>query len=561
MRYGGPLVTVLLAFATGSGHAELSLDPPTSLNTLPVAVQGIDTYGTQLGTVSFPVSCNEAASQQMERGVALLHHMTYSGAQKAFAAALEADPDCAMGYWGMAMASIHPLWPDVPTPEQLKKGWKLIGEAKARGPKTPREQAYITALEAYFKDGWKRSEEARLMSFEQGWKQVYQQFPQDLEAAAFYALAHTAIAHPEDKSYQKQREAGAIAKKILAKNPDHPGAHHYLIHAYDSPGLADQALAIARNYGKIAPQVPHALHMPTHIFTRVGRWQESIEGNRQSAAVAWKQSVSDGAISLHYPHALDYLAYAYLQGAQDKKAQEIRDQVLSLEGPFLHLNLPAIAYALAAIPARYALERQQWAEAARLQPRQPSSFPWEKRFAPYEAMTYFAKALGAARSGDPHTARKALDKLVSLGKQITPTDSNAYWAKQVEIQRMATTAWLRYEEGKPKEALRIMRKAAEEEASTEKAAVTPGEILPARELLADMLLIMGNAKEALAEYEAALKRSPNRFNSLYGAGRAAELGGNSNKAARYYQKLVEITRQAEIERERLQQAKVFLAGH
>jgi tetratricopeptide (TPR) repeat protein len=519
----------------------------------------VDDYGDKLGTVHFPVSCSEPSKHLMERGVALLHHMTYSGARRVFETVREADPDCALAYWGIAMTYVHPLWLDTPDKEGFKLGLELLKLAKTRGQKTERERAYIAALEAYYENALERGQRARLASFEQAWKKVHREFPDDLEAASFYALAHLATAKSEDKSHRIQKEAGAIVEKVLAQIPDHPGAHHYIIHAYDFPGLADRALEVARNYGKVAPEVPHALHMPSHIFTRLGLWQESIDWNRRSAAAAWKNKV-DGAITIHYPHALDYLMYAYLQQVKDEKAKEVMEIVLSLSGPFYDLNAEASAYALAAIPARYTLERQQWGAAANLKPRKPVSFHWGNRFAAYEAITHFARALGAARSGNTIAAQRALKELGTLHDIVA--QKSAYWANQIEILQLSARAWLVLEQGNQVESLRLMQLAARLEASTEKYPVTPGEVLPARELLGDMLLELERPKEALAEYEAALDRSPNRFNSLYGAGRAAELAGNKKKARAYYQKLLEelleVAAQADTERPHLQHARRFL---
>ncbi|NIS61982.1 MAG: hypothetical protein GTO13_15195 [Proteobacteria bacterium] len=481
--------------------------------------------------------------------------MTYAGARRVFEAVREAEPDCALAYWGIAMTYVHPLWPDTPTEEELKLGLDLLKLAKTRGQKTERERAYIAALEAYYENALERDERARLASFDQAWEKVHREFPDDLEAASFYALAHLATAKSKDKSYRTQKEVGAIVEKVLAQIPDHPGAHHYIIHAYDFPGLADRALEVARNYGKLAPEVPHALHMPTHIFTRLGLWQESIDWNRRSAAAAWKNRV-DGAISLHYPHALDYLAYAYLQQGQDEKAKEVMETTLSLSDPFHDLNAASSAYALAAIPARWNLERQQWGAAANLKPREPASFHWGDRFAAYEAITHFARALGAARNGNATAARSALRELETLHDIVA--QKSAYWANQIKIQQLSARAWLALEQRNQVEALRLMQLAAGLEASTEKHPTTPGEVLPARELLGDMLLELERPEDALAEYEAALKRSPNRFNSLYGAGRAAELAGDEKKARAYYQKLLEVAAQADTVRPRLQHARRFL---
>lgn len=512
-----------------------------------------DVNGDQLGTVQFPVSCHTAAGKHAEWGLALLHHMTYEGARAAFAAAVENDPDCAMGYWGQAMGFIHPLWSDPPGEADFQKGQTLVKKAETRGKKTPREEAYIAAVAKYYAEGWNKEEKANLAAFEQGWRKVHEQFSDDPEAASFYALAHLSTADPADKSYVIQKRAAAIAQKVLKSIPDHPGAHHYMIHAYDYPPLAEKALEVARHYGTIAPEIPHSLHMPSHIFTRLGLWQESIDMNRRSAAAALKHATGE-KFSLHYLHALDYLAYAYLQRGEDQKAQEVLNTIKSLEGPVqTHL---ASAYAFAAIPVRVVLERQQWAEATGLKARLIDNFPWEK-FPAMEAITYFARALGAARSDEVEAARQALEKLEALREQTQAE----YWRNQIDIQQLSAKAWLAYQEGKQEEALEVMQKAAKMEAGTEKHPVTPGEILPAHELLADMLLAMGRYRDAHSAYLTALERSPRRFNSLYGAGRSAELEGDLRKAALNYERLVVAAAKTDTGRERLQHAKAFLTAN
>jgi tetratricopeptide (TPR) repeat protein len=512
-----------------------------------------ETYGEQLGTVIFPASCNNDAKRYLERGLALLHNMTYEGSRSEFAAATEVDPECAMGYWGQAMTYIHPLWSDPPGETDFMKGQELVKSAKARGKKTEWEKAYILAVDAYYETGRHEKEKENLASFEKGWEEVYQRFPDDVEAASLYAVAHLGTVNPADKTFEKQKRAGAIEAKVLVEVPDHPGAHHYTIHAYDYAELADQALAVARSYGKLAPEVPHALHMPTHIFTRLGYWQESIVMNKRSAEAALKHPVNN-QISLHHPHALDYLVYAYLQRGEDQQAEEVWDMLKTLKGPYqAHV---ASAYTFAALPARIALERQEWTVAAALQARIPGNYPWD-RFPAMEAITYYAVALGAAKSGNAQLAGQAISTLAELEKRTA--ENSRYWAKQVEIQRLSATALLKYQEGEKEKALAIMRQAAELEATTEKHPVTPGAILPSRELLGDMLLDMGRYKEAQTEYEAALIRSPNRFNSLFGAGRAADLAGDKEKAALYYKRLVEMTAD-DSKRQRLNYAKAFLAG-
>ena len=512
-----------------------------------------DSTGAPLGTVHLVHSCQEEAVDHLARGLALVHNMTYEEAASNFARATEVDPTCAMGYWGQAMAYVHPLWSDPPSAERFQRGAALLEEAR-KNTENDHVRAYIDALAGYYEAGKGDSEKRNLEGFEKGWRAVHEQYPNDPEGAAFYALAQLGTADPSDKTFAKQRAAGQLAEQVLTENPDHPGAHHYIIHAYDNPALADAADEVAHSYSDVAPEVPHALHMPTHTFTRLGKWRESIDWNRRSADAALERPVGN-AVSTHYFHALDYLAYAYLQIAQDGNAEAVLSEMRSVEPPYQsHI---ASAYTFAAVPARLALERQKWEEAASLQPRQPSEYPWANTVPAVEAITYFARAVGAARSGQLEQAREDLETLASIQERLA--ENSPYWATQVEIQRLSALAWTQLAEGSEDEALATMREAAELEASTEKHPVTPGEVLPARELLADMLLELGQPAEALRQYEIALERSPNRFNSLYGAGRAAELSGDAESALRYYQELVDITVDGKTDRERLRHARAYLS--
>ena len=515
-----------------------------------------DNYGEQLGSVNFPVSCNNQAASDVLRGVALVHNMTYLGAEVSFSNAIDADPQCAMAYWGLAMTYVHPLWPDAPSEAQFTKGLELLTTAQVINNKTAREAAYIDALLAYYRDGVTRTEAERLVSFEAGWKRVYEEYPADLEATAFYALALMATARLSDQGLAIRSEAGQIVEDLLIQVPEHPGAHHYIIHAYDNPGFAAQALAVARNYGKVAPDVPHALHMPTHIFTRLGLWPESIEWNRRSATAALT-GLNAEIISSEYLHALDYLVYAYLQTGADSQAAELVERVLALEGPYGKMSRGVSAYALAAIPARYALERRQWAEAAALEARVPASISWDESFAPYEALSWFAIGIGAARNGDSDGAREAALQLQRLHDQVQAA-GNSYWATQIEIQRLSVNAWLALADGNADQAMQVMRQAADLEASTDKHAVTPGEILPAQELLGDMLLEFDQPAAALTAYRTALVRGPNRFNGIYGAAVAAEGSGNPAQARQYYQALTDMCADAEADRPRLAAARARL---
>lgn len=540
----GPLLIPLFTLAL----AAVSAAPASSENDSVVD----DPYGERLGTVTFPVSCEKKAQAQAARGLALMHHMTYEGARVAFAAAAETDPDCAMAYWGQAMSYIHPLWSDPPSEEEFAEGQQLLQQARERGQKTDWEEAYIAAAEGYYAPGHSQSEKENLADFETGWALVIGRFPDDNEAASLYALAHLANADPSDKSYARQKRSADIAEKVLAREPSHPGAHHYIIHAYDYPPLAEKGLDVARSYSDIAPAVPHALHMASHIFTRLGLWPESIEMNQRSAAAALEQA-EGGEIPFHYLHAIDYLVYADLQRGEDRHAQQTWQEAEKLDAPFE--DHVASAYTFAAVPARLALERQQWDQAASLEPRVPSDYPWNKVPA-MEAITWFAKALGAAHTNQQQLAQEAVGELTALQAQLA--NQSDYWAKQVEIQQLAAQAWQDYLiNDKPQQALSTMRQAAELEATTEKHPVTPGEVLPAQELLADMLLDAGRYRAAQTEYTAALERSPKRFNSLYGAARAAELAGDNENAVRYYRELLELVAE-NVDRQRLQHAHDFL---
>jgi tetratricopeptide (TPR) repeat protein len=492
--------------------------------------------GQSLGTVQFPTSCDPSAQENLERGLALLHHMTYLAAEAEFKKAAEADPECAIAYWGAAMTYAHPLWPDVTPADKLAAGQQLLDRAAAAGHRNAREDAYLAAAQAYYTDGATRSKSEQLASFLDGWAEVHRSYPDDSEAKLFHALALMATASASDKTYEKQRAAGAMAEDVLAEMPRHPGAHHYIIHAYDFPPLAEKALPVARTYDDVAPENSHALHMTSHIFTRLGLWPESITFNIRAADAA-RERTPMGMVSMHHMHALDYLAYAYLQTADDDAALEVIRAMATLKPPF-H-DHAATAYSFAAVPARYALERQDWQAAAEIVTGWPDGVNWDK-YPHLSAIPIFAQALGAARTGDRENAQQAIDELARLQERAAALEMAYDWGIQVAIQKIGAEAWLAYEAGETERALELMRQAAEMEASTEKNPVTPGEVLPARELYGDMLLAAGRYSEAQRQYEAALERSPNRFNSLYGAGRAAELADDAESAASYYGKLLEI---------------------
>jgi tetratricopeptide (TPR) repeat protein len=512
--------------------------------------------GEKLGRVNFGVSCNKVAQQKFNRAVALLHSFWYDEADKAFAEVTRTDPKCGMGHWGVAMASYHPLWA-APLPAELARGSSAVQKANAISARTPRERDYIAAITTFYQDAERLDHRTRAIAYEKAMEKIHLRYPRDHEAAVFYSLALLGTALPSDKAYANQKKAAAILNRILQAEPNHPGVAHYLIHSFDYPALAPLALNAARSYAKIAPSSPHALHMPSHIFTRLGLWHESISSNIASAEAARSHAVkTTGALNFKDEiHAMDYLAYGYLQSAQDRKAREITDQVFRMN-KFDEVVFQ-VAYALAAIPARYTLERRQWSEAAALKVH-PTDFPWRK-FTYAEAMTHFARAIGAARSGDIAGASHAVQRLAEIKVGLDAAKEN-YWSTQVEIQRLTAAAWLAQAEGKSEEALKLMRAAADLEDTTEKHPVTPGVILPARELLGELLLEQRQAQAALKEFEASLLVSPNRFSGLYGAAQAAEASGNRPKAAMFYAKLTTLAERGDGTRPELKAAKVFLAA-
>jgi tetratricopeptide (TPR) repeat protein len=510
----------------------------------------------RLGRVNFPVSCSGAAAERFSRAVAWLHSFGYEEAEKEFTAVGIADPKCGMAYWGIAMSNYHPIWAP-PTPTELKKGIAAVARAKSVAASTQRERDYLAAIEVFYKDSDKLDHRTRALAYCDAMEKLSQEYPKDREAAIFYAL--TLISKGmllKDKSYANEKRAAEILNGVLAVEPEHPGVAHYLIHSFDYPQLANLALPAARSYAKIAPASPHALHMPSHIFTRLGLWQDSIQSNLSSAAAAKAYAARAHLAGAYYEqlHAMDYLVYAYLQGAQDKEAWGVVDELSRIDK--VEPETFAAAYAYSAIPARYLLERRRWEEASRLAVT-PAAFPWD-RFRWAEAQIYYARALGSARSGNIESAQESINKLAEIGQSLR-MEGGYDWRGQVEIQRTVATAWLAYASGKRDESLQLLRKAAEIEDSTDKHPVTPGAILPAREQLGDLLLEIGQSPQALIEFEAALRETPKRFNGLYGAARAAELSGDRKKAADYYGQLIKLCEKADGNRPEVEKAKAFLA--
>ena len=517
-----------------------------------------------LGQVNFRISCSPAVQKQFNRAVAWLHSFEYEEAEKGFSQVTAADPRCAMGYWGIAMSQYHPLWAP-PTPAQLQKAASTLELARTVNARTPRERDYLAAIEVFYRGADKLDHKTRTLAYSKAMEDLYRRYPADNEAGVFYALTLIATGTmANDKSYANEKKAAQILNRVRLREPQHPGVTHYLIHSYDYPALARLALAAARSYAKIAPASAHARHMPSHIFTRLGLWQEAIRSNLGAEAAAkefGKRNKLSGAWDEQF-HAMDYLAYAYLQGAQDKQAEAVLDELNKI--PKAEPETFKVAYAYTAIKTRYALERRRWDEAANmsLPPKSLGGFPWAS-FRWAEANVQFARAIGAARSGDAATARDAVGKLGEIREALIVVKGDYDWAKQVEIQHRAASAWLARAEGKDEEALRLMRAAADLEDATDKHPVTPGAILPVREMLGDLLSELNQPGPALQEYARSLETAPNRFNSIYGAARAAELAKNHAKARAYYEQLMALTAHADSSRPELQQTRKYLAkrGH
>src|SRR5436190_4910680 len=520
------------------------------------------------GTVDFSVSCTPAARPEFVRGVALLHSFFYGEARRIFADVAAKYPNCAMAQWGIAMTWWHPIWTP-PTPEEMSAGKAAADKAMAMKAGTDRERGFITALNAYYNtpDGTATGEVGqschgpvgardRVVAYEKAMRQLSEKYPDDFEAQTFHAFAILAVGYatPTDTTLAKQLQAAALLEKLWKKNPNHPGVTHYLIHSYDYPALAERGLPAARSYGSIAPWVPHALHMPSHIFTRLGMWEESIAANRSSADAsrAYAAMRRRDATEAEELHALDYMAYSYLQEGQDPKAKEIVDFVATVRKTNPELEFSA-AYALAAIPSRYALERNAWSEAATLTvPELPhwSSFP------SFEGLIEYSHALGRAHTGDIEGARKAIDRMQQLRDSSTDPGLD-YFKKHLDLQIQAASAWVTYSEGKKDEAINLLRRAADAEDILGKHPVSPGALVPAREQLGDLLLKMDRPKEAQREFEAALKIYPGRFRGLYGAAQAAKQIGEKEKADRYYAKLIEQTAKADGSRTELAELRKY----
>jgi hypothetical protein len=513
--------------------------------------------GEKLGDVHFATSCNKAAQREFDRAVALLHSFQFSRAVDGFNAVLGEDPTCAIAYWGIALSDwSNPFAPGIKNPGQLRLGRENAERGKSQGAKTDRERAYLAAVGKLYGDFENTPQQSRLLAYRDAMGEVAAKYPQDHEAPIFYALALAVAEDPGDKTYADRLKAGTILEKLFEEEPTHPGLAHYIIHAYDVPALAGRALIAARRYAEIAPDAPHALHMPSHTFTRLGYWQESIDSNVAAAAAARRQDQTAEEL-----HASDYETYAYLQTGQDAAAAGIVRLLPEIESRFDPKAVligagppPAGYFALAAIPARYALERQDWQQAEGLALRE-TPFPYT------DAMTWFARGLGAARLGHAAAADEAATALTRILERLLRANE-PYWARQVEIQALAVAAWSALAAGKKEEALRQMGSAAALEDGTEKSAVTPGPLFPARELLGEMLLEINEPAKALDQFEATLKKEPRRFRSLYGAAHAAQLIGSQDTSQRYFHQLLQVCAKADMPgRPEIKEAREALSKH
>lgn len=488
--------------------------------------------GEQLGSVTFPTSCDATVQAEFERAVALLHSFWWEETLAAFRAIAEADPDCVMAYWGQAMALRGNPMAGPAAPDALPEGREIVQRGLALAGATPRERAYLQAIATYFLDYENVSHATRMRAYERQMRELAERYPEDTEARIFYGLAAAANASTADTTFERQRAIGRMLEPLFRERPDHPGLAHYIIHTYDSPVLAEHGVDAARRYADIAPLVPHAQHMPSHIFVRLGYWDENVAANRRSyeAGLAYAAEHYPGKVGYHEFHAQDYMVYGYLQRGRDVAARAVMDTALAatIAGPG-HF---AADYALAAMLARYALERSRWDEAAALELR-PTSYPAA------EAITRFARALGAARSGDVARAREELAALDAI-RDTLAARNDAYWARIAEIKQTAAAAWLTLATGDTTGALGQARTAARMEEVTDKHPVTPGEVLPARELLADLLLAAGRAADARREYEAVLEKEPGRARAIFGAGRAAELSQDGEAARARYQEFLDL---------------------
>ena len=508
---------------------------------------------SSLGKVDFETSCQANVQDDFNRAIAMLHHMQYEQSRAGFEDILAIDPNCAMAHWGIAMTLFQPLWPSRPSVDTLNQGLESIEKAQELGVARDRNTALVEATSAFFQEPETADWWTRIQRWHQGMETAFQSHPNDIETSVFFALSHLAVGTVEPNQLDYNARAAETLLAIYNREPMHPGAVHYTIHANDIDGRANESLDVVRSYGDIAPEVPHALHMPTHIFVRLGYWPETIEWNRRSADAALNFPAADG-VSHHYPHALDYMVYAHLQQGDSDSASDVLQEISDKQEPFQGSFISA--FHLAAMPARYAVERRAWEEALAIEPATPATIAWD-RFFWAEAMSWFAKGLGAIHSNDRDLAQVAETRMAELRDLARESNEEAF-ATYIEIDRLILAAWRAHGDGEADAALELANEAVAVEASIQKHPVSPGSLFPAEESLGDLLLALDRPKEAFAAYEGSLAIWPGRFNSLVGAARAARAAGMEDKAIAYYEDLRDVSSNFNSNRSELAEALSFL---
>ena len=560
MTHSGKLIllfSIFISFSSCNNKKTSSLESPAFANLELNRGELLLCGDPNFGEVSFSLSCRYDLRETFDLGLTLIHSFEYAEAEKAFVSILDKDSECLMAYWGAAMSILnHPL-SFKQNPKSLKRGEELLKVAKTLTPNNEKEKDYMDAVSIYFKDWQNLDTQTRKLNYESKMEELYIKYPDDVETAVFYSLSVLATADLNDKTYSKQKKSGKILEKLFEKYPNHPGIAHYIIHNYDSPELAHMALTTARKYAVIAPSSAHAQHMPSHIFTRLGLWNESIKSNIDSAdsAVCYAESVNPNANWVSEIHALDYLVYAYLQLGDNAKAQAEMNKMKNIKEVFPADHF-ASAYALIAVPSRLAIENKNWELATQLElPK--TKLDWDKAHWP-KAMLHFSRALGFSNTGNSAAAEKELKSLIILRDKLNDA-KNTYESGQVTIQIEAVRGWIEYSKGNSNKAIEYMKLASDLESKTSKAAVTPGEIIPADELLADLYLALNKPKQALESYEQNLKGHPYRFNGIYGAAKAAEKLNDIRLAVYYFDQLVKLSADTNSSRPEISEAKEFLA--